>query len=387
MTVQNGSLTIAPRALSIALDPQSKTYGDADPQLAYRLLGGSLVNGDTLALSRVAGEDAGSYALAASASPNYVLTTSAGELTILPRALNLAVDDATKVYGDADPLLSYRLVSGQLVGNDTLGVSLQRSAGENAGSYAIAASSLANGNYVLTVNDGTLTIAPASAHGQRRQRRETAWRRRPATELAPHRRQSGGQRQPGRRAFAGTRRSGRQLCHRPGHAGQFELRDRLQWWRARHRRGTGSRGRSAGSGSASGSGSAGRRGSAGRGAACRGASRAGTGTSRRRTARTGTGTGRRSGRGPVDLHQHGARTGAADRRCPLLRQRGRPQRAGGEAAGDGNASKEETGLDRAASHAPTSGRDVKFLDVMVVGGGINMGEADKRSGAPAAPGN
>jgi len=160
VTVQNGVLTVNPRALSIALDTVNKTYGDADPVLGYRVTGGSLVGGDTLAVSRASGENVGSYALGASASQNYALSVNGGTLNIAPRALTVAVDNAAKVYGDADPTLGYRIVGGQLVGNDALNGSLTRTAGENVGSYAIDASRLANGNYVLSVNNGALSITP-----------------------------------------------------------------------------------------------------------------------------------------------------------------------------------------------------------------------------------
>ncbi|THC44210.1 MBG domain-containing protein [Massilia sp. Mn16-1_5] len=160
VSVQNGTLTVTPRALSIMFDPLDKVYGDADPLLAYRITGGSLASGDSLGVTRVAGENVGSYAVSASASPNYTLSVTPGTLAIRPRALTVAVDDATKTYGDGDPLLGYRIVSGNLVGSDQLTGSVVRAAGEDAGSYTIDGSSLANGNYVLTVNDGTLTIAP-----------------------------------------------------------------------------------------------------------------------------------------------------------------------------------------------------------------------------------
>src|SRR5205814_9001257 len=40
------NLTINPRAVTIAADAKSKTYGDADPALTYQITIGSLVNGE-----------------------------------------------------------------------------------------------------------------------------------------------------------------------------------------------------------------------------------------------------------------------------------------------------------------------------------------------------
>ena len=173
VTVQNGLLNVTPRPLSVLLQAQDKTYGDADPLPAYRITAGSLVAGDTLDVVRAAGENVGSYAIGASAGANYLLSSTPAALTILPRALAITVDNAAKVYGDADPVLGYRIAAGQLVNGDLLGGALRRQPGETAGSYTIDGSTLANGNYVLTVQDGTLSIAArpiaVSADSQRKQ--------------------------------------------------------------------------------------------------------------------------------------------------------------------------------------------------------------------------
>ena len=59
----NGNLTVTAAPLTVTADDQSKTYGDADPALTYQVTSGGLVNGDGFsgALSRVAGENVGSY--------------------------------------------------------------------------------------------------------------------------------------------------------------------------------------------------------------------------------------------------------------------------------------------------------------------------------------
>ncbi|MDO9105055.1 MAG: MBG domain-containing protein [Methylovulum sp.] len=77
--------TITPRDLSIAADAKTKGYGQADPLFTY--LADGLVTGDTLsgALSRIAGEDAGRYAItlgSLSAGTNYTIGYTAADLTI-----------------------------------------------------------------------------------------------------------------------------------------------------------------------------------------------------------------------------------------------------------------------------------------------------------------
>ena len=79
-------------------------------------------------------------------------------LTIDRRPITVTADAKSKTYGNADPVLTYRVTSGSLVNGDSLSGSLQRAAGENAGSYTISAADLADGNYVVTAQDGTLTI-------------------------------------------------------------------------------------------------------------------------------------------------------------------------------------------------------------------------------------
>ncbi|MEN5062451.1 MBG domain-containing protein, partial [Luteimonas sp. TWI1416] len=109
-----------------------------------------------------AGENVGRYTIDASAlaNGNYVVTAIDGVLTIDPRAITVTADSFAKVYGNADPTLTWSVTEGNLVGADTLAGALTREAGENVGRYTIDASALANGNYVVTAIDGVLTIDP-----------------------------------------------------------------------------------------------------------------------------------------------------------------------------------------------------------------------------------
>ncbi|MFV3074506.1 MBG domain-containing protein [Niveispirillum fermenti] len=163
VTFIDGSLEITPAPLTINVAAATKIYGDADPALTYQVSG--LKNGDALsgALSREVGENAGSYAItqgSLTAGGNYELTFTSGTLTITPAALTISALSAGKVYGDADPALTYQ-VSG-LKNGDSLSGALSREVGENAGSYAITQGSLtAGGNYELTFTGGRLTIDPA----------------------------------------------------------------------------------------------------------------------------------------------------------------------------------------------------------------------------------
>ncbi len=164
LEIVDGTLTITPRPITVTADVLSKVYGEADPELTYTVTQGNLVGQDTLAgsLERVAGEDVGKYLINRGTldNPNYEITFVDGTLQITPRPITVAADVLSKVYGEVDPALTYKVTQGNLVGQDTLAGSLERAAGENVGEYLIGRGTLNNPNYEITFVNGTLTITP-----------------------------------------------------------------------------------------------------------------------------------------------------------------------------------------------------------------------------------
>jgi len=164
LSFTGGTLTINPAPLTVTAGSGTKVYGSADPALSYTAVG--LVAGDRLSgdIRRAVGENVGTYAVeqgSLSAGANYTLTFNAGALTITPAALSVTAGSGTKIYGDADPTLSYTAVG--LVAGDSLSGALSRAAGENVGTYAVEQGSLSAGaNYTLSFTGGTLTITPAA---------------------------------------------------------------------------------------------------------------------------------------------------------------------------------------------------------------------------------
>lgn len=173
------AFTITPMAITVAADAgQGKTYGDADPTLTYRVTDGVMVGGDGFfgALARDAGEDAGDYAVGQgdlTAGPSYTITFVGATFRINPATLTVTADadpataapDAfTKVYGSADPVLTYR-VDGLRNSDTAAGVLTgvpARTAGEVAGGYAVTRGTLAaNGNYALDFVGASFTVTPA----------------------------------------------------------------------------------------------------------------------------------------------------------------------------------------------------------------------------------
>ncbi len=165
----SGTVTdnIAPVDITILADPQSKIYGDPDPELTYQVTEGSLVPGDSFSgmLTRDLGEDVGSYAILQGSlmlSPNYVLTYLGNDLTITPRAITVTADSQTKFIGQPDPELSYTVTEGSLVTGDAFTGTLVREPGEVTGTYAILQGTLVlTSNYELTYVSNILTIPGA----------------------------------------------------------------------------------------------------------------------------------------------------------------------------------------------------------------------------------
>ncbi|HJQ57429.1 MAG TPA: MBG domain-containing protein, partial [Vineibacter sp.] len=113
-TPQAGTLSVTAAPLTVTANAQTKVYGNADPTLTFAATG--FKNGETSAvltgaLSRAAGETVagGPYAInqGTLAGTNYTITYTGANLTITAAPLNVVAAAKTKVYGDADPALTY----------------------------------------------------------------------------------------------------------------------------------------------------------------------------------------------------------------------------------------------------------------------------------------
>jgi hypothetical protein len=160
-----GTLTIAKAPATVTLGSLSQTY-DGTPKLATAttspdgLLVDFTYNGSAAAPTNV-----GSYPVVGTINnPNYQgSSTGTNNLVIAPRPITVTADAKTKVYGTADPALTYTITSGSLAGTDTLTGALTRVAGEAVGPYAIQQGTLANSNYQITYIGANLTITNANA--------------------------------------------------------------------------------------------------------------------------------------------------------------------------------------------------------------------------------
>ena len=183
-TYVNGTLTVNKAGLTVTADSLGRLYGDANPTLTYGLAG--FKNGETLATSGVTGSPSvtttataasavGPYTITAAggslAASNYQFTYVNGTLTVNKAGLTVTADSLGRLYGDANPTLTYGLAgfkNGETLATSGVtgspSVTTTATAASGVGPYTItaAAGSLAANNYQFTYVNGTLTVNKAS---------------------------------------------------------------------------------------------------------------------------------------------------------------------------------------------------------------------------------
>ncbi len=181
VTTANGELTMttASQAITITAASEEWTYDGAGHQnTGVTLTAGALLEGDRLdatasgSVRNVADTADGNNPVAkgyrimhgdTDVTANYTITTVAGKLTILPKAVTVTAENKTKVY-DNDPKTDPELtavVDGVLEG-ETVSYQLSRTGAQEVGTYPITPTGDVNqGNYEVTYAPGTFTITPA----------------------------------------------------------------------------------------------------------------------------------------------------------------------------------------------------------------------------------
>ncbi|SFQ58017.1 filamentous hemagglutinin family N-terminal domain-containing protein [Nitratireductor indicus] len=163
------SADITPATLWVAANAASMTYGDGAPTLGYTY--GGLVGGDdasvltgALSSNATSTSNVGSYGISQgslSAGGNYQIAFTGADVTVNRRAVTVQADDLQRTINEANPALTYNIVSGTLVNGDQLSGSLWTPADANspAGAYDIDQGSLVlSANYDLTYLGGVLTV-------------------------------------------------------------------------------------------------------------------------------------------------------------------------------------------------------------------------------------
>ena len=187
LSFENSTLEVEKAVLTIAPADIVITYGDTIPALSYSITGykngeegveGVITGSPTISTDVVNGAGAGTYEIVMTegdlSSSNYSFDIKAGTVTINKASLEVIANDASRVYGDPNPSLTYSLAgfipgedisnSGVLGTPDLITTADQQSA---AGTYDITVSNgdMSSSNYqfifknaVLTVNKAVLTV-------------------------------------------------------------------------------------------------------------------------------------------------------------------------------------------------------------------------------------
>ena len=168
-------LTITARPITLHATSKSKIYGEPDPNLGISITSGTLgsvtvsdeLSDITGTLSRQTGNNVGSYDISLGSGTkagNYAVTfaTDNNAFAITQRPIIISADDKSKSYGESDPTLTWQsnsLGTGRgLIPVDSFSGTLERTDGENTGTYVINQGTLGNSNYKISFNDANLTI-------------------------------------------------------------------------------------------------------------------------------------------------------------------------------------------------------------------------------------
>lgn len=108
-------------------------------------------------------KDVGKVAVAYEVTIDGVKAEGEVTLEVKPRAITVTAQDASKTYGETDPVFTWDVTAGKLVAGETLqGLEIEREDSDNVrdGGYALRLTQAkdANPNYSITLVDGTFTI-------------------------------------------------------------------------------------------------------------------------------------------------------------------------------------------------------------------------------------
>lgn len=155
------AIHVAAKALQVTAEAKTKTYGENDPALTYQVQPQNKATW-TGTLQREVGEDVATYDIlqgSLSAGLNYEIEFLPSAFTIAKRPVTVKMDAQTKVYGSADPQLTYNTTG--LLQSESLTGSLERQPGDTVGSYLILPGTLTGANYYdLQFEDAELDITP-----------------------------------------------------------------------------------------------------------------------------------------------------------------------------------------------------------------------------------
>ena len=169
VTLNNGTLTVSPAPLTVTANNASRAYGDPNPSFSGSISG--IKNGETITASYLSpatsASPVGAYAIVPTPSgttlANYAVTLNNGVLTVNQAGLTVTANNASRFYGDANPLFTGTITG--IKNGETITTTYSSTAGSTTavGSYPIvpSPSGATLANYSVTLVNGTLTINKA----------------------------------------------------------------------------------------------------------------------------------------------------------------------------------------------------------------------------------
>ena len=175
-TLTNGTLTINRATVTVTAQAASSVYGDNPP--AFTCLYSGFMNGETeavlttlptLTCSATSASGAGTYTIIPSGAvaQNYSFTYQNGMLTIGKRPLNVTPNNATRIYGNANPTFTFSY-NGFVNGDNAAVITTSPTGATTAttsssvGDYTVTCSGGNAANYSFVYGTGILTITKRS---------------------------------------------------------------------------------------------------------------------------------------------------------------------------------------------------------------------------------
>jgi hypothetical protein len=178
ITYHDGALTVNAKALTVAANNRSKTYGDAVTFAGTEFTTAGLVNSDTVTSVTLTSAGApatatvGGYSIVPSAAVgsgvgNYTITYQNGTLTVNAKNLTVTANNLSKTYGDMLTFLGTEFTTSGLANSDTVTSVTLTSTGAPASAtvagspYPILVSNAVGtglGNYTISYMSGRLTV-------------------------------------------------------------------------------------------------------------------------------------------------------------------------------------------------------------------------------------
>ena len=175
VTVNNGTLTITPAPLTVTAANASRLYGNPNPVFTGAIAG--IKNGDAITATYSSPADptspVGTYPIIpALVDPtaklgNYTVTSINGVLTINPAPLSVAANNASRVYGNANPVFTGSITGLKNADPITANFTTTATPASPVGTYPITFASFNDpagklGNYtVVSTTNATLTVTRA----------------------------------------------------------------------------------------------------------------------------------------------------------------------------------------------------------------------------------